>query len=597
MKLKHILVLLLGMMSAQLLWAQTTPVKVSNVTQMKAGKEYYVYVSQPGQTVFSIARAYGLHYSAAVLKTDIHSMAPGDTVWLPVNDQSRAAVSIACGSATAPMPQTKEITIEPKQTLYSITKTYGVTIEQIYELNPEVKDNGLKAGQTLLLPINSTAPSNLNVPANKPAANTNVTEKKPTTTSQPTPKPTPKPAPQKTPTPTAPAAKVTTTPSNEPTAVLDVRDRISKDKIHIAIMMPLYLDKMSEISTTKFDVEQRGKKTYKSLEFIQFYEGILMALETLERQGINVVLNVIDIPTEDDAAITTAFNTHNAAQSDLIIALLTRKPFQKAAQLAKENRVFIVSPMSTRDEILENNPYVVKYMPSIESEVKGMLDLVASQYPGTNLSIIHSKSRQEKPYFDEFTRQLQARSDIRYTFFDWALQGKLASALKSSNDNVVISIYDQDRDKNRIFANLILNRLNGIQGAAPVLMTTGNFVRDFPDIDYGMLQNLNYHMVYPGYLDYQLPNHKDFIERYKSRFKTEPIGIYAGVANDLMIYFVNALNSRGTAFWKAPSYPRPQGMLFPLNVRQTAPNNGFENQGAVIYRMNDFHLVPARSLY
>ena len=593
MKFKHLIVLLLGMVAAQTTWAQTTPVTVSNITQMKAGKEYYVYIAQPGQTVFSIARAYGLHYSAAVLKTDIHSMTPGDTVWLPVNDQSRAAVSIACGSATAPMPQTKEITIEPKQTLYSISKTYGVTIEQIYELNPSVKDNGLKAGQALILPINATPSSNLNVPSNKPAANTSAPEKKPVTPSQPASKP----SSQKPATPVVPAAKVTTTPTNEPTAVLSIRDRISKEKVHITVMMPLYLEKMSEISTTKFDVDQRGKKTYKSLEFIQFYEGILMALETLERQGLNVVLNVVDIPSEDDAAITTAFSTHNIAQSDLIIALLTRKPFQKAAQLAKENRVFIVSPMSTRDEILDNNPYVVKYMPSIESEVKSMLDLVASQYPGTNLFIIHSKSRQEKPYFDEFTRQLQSRTDIKYTFFDWALQGKLASSLKSSTDNVVISIYDQDRDKNRIFANLILNRLNGIQGAAPVLMTTGNFVRDFPDIDYGMLQNLNYHMVYPGFLNYELPNHKDFIERYKARFKTEPMGNYAGVANDLMIYFANALNTRGTAFWNNPSFPRPQGMLFPLNIRQTAPNNGFENQGAVIYRMSDFHLVPARSLY
>ena len=39
---------------------KTVAVKVSNKTQTINNKEYYIHIVEPGQTLFSIARAYGL---------------------------------------------------------------------------------------------------------------------------------------------------------------------------------------------------------------------------------------------------------------------------------------------------------------------------------------------------------------------------------------------------------------------------------------------------------------------------------------------------------------------------------------------------------
>ena len=62
----------IGIASAQ--GTKTVAVKVSNQTQVIKNKEYYVHVVEQGQTLFSIARAYGLKYYDAVIKTDIHLM-------------------------------------------------------------------------------------------------------------------------------------------------------------------------------------------------------------------------------------------------------------------------------------------------------------------------------------------------------------------------------------------------------------------------------------------------------------------------------------------------------------------------------------------
>lgn len=42
---------------------------------------------------------------------------------------------------------------EPKETLYSITKRYGVTLEDLYEYNPSLKENGLKMYDTIQVPL------------------------------------------------------------------------------------------------------------------------------------------------------------------------------------------------------------------------------------------------------------------------------------------------------------------------------------------------------------------------------------------------------------------------------------------------------------
>lgn len=564
--------LLIGLSYTSL--AQSVPVTISTKTQVMNGRTYYVHIIQKGQTVYSIARAYGLKYVDAVTHKDIHDLNTGDTVWLPCKGQVPQVEEVKMEQPVAPQSKkrTKTITVQQGQTLYSISKMYQTTVDELLEQNPEVKLEGLKAGQTLVVPDKDAIMPETSKPTNNSQQSTPKDNK-----------------------PVSESSKVPQVKASSPeNSSLVVRDRVSKEKIHISLMMPLYLDKMGEISTTKFDVDQRGKKDYKCFEFIQFYEGVLLGLEELESQGFQIVLNVIDVPSEDESAVEQAYNSHNAANSDYIIALLTKRPFEKVSALAKRDKVFVISPLSTREEILKGNPYTVKYMPSAEGVVKSMLNVVARQ--NAHVYIIHSNSKLETPYFSQFQSQLNGRSDIKYTFFDWSMNAKLASSLKQTSNNVVISIYDQGKDKNRIFTNQLLNRLLAIKTNIPMLMTPTNFLKEYTDMDFSQLQHVNYAMVNPAYLDYENPVHKSFIESFKNKYKTEPIGQYAGVGHDIIIYFSTGLWQKNADFWKKPSIPQPKGMLYPIQLRSTGPEDGYENQIASIYCMEDYKLVQLNNL-
>ncbi len=576
--------LLIMCLMADSVMAQTAIKPTGQTTQLN-GKKYYFHIVEQGQSVFAIARAYGLHYSAAILRTDLQHVNAYDTVWLPINEQSRAAVKRAIGTVEAieTTAATLTIKVEKGMTLYRITKNYNVTEEELYKLNPELKATGLKAGQDLVVP-NPKAKEAGKVeqkPTSTPRSNNVVPQEgqyryKDTHESALTDKG------------ERPRIKHTSGTIEAPA----VRERVSNDVVTISLMMPLHLDKLNEISTTKFDVDQRGKKDYRSFEFIQFYEGIQMALVELEGRGVSVRLNVVDVVDENEATIRQAYTDHNVAQSDLLIALLQRRGFETVAAMAKADRLFAVNPLSTREQIIEGNPYVVKYMPSVEGKAKALISAIRSQYSGAPLFLLTSGAKEEETAKAAW-ETLLASVNQPYTLLDWTRhQSKLSTVLKGDRPAVVVSLYERGKEKNRIQTNLMLNRLNALKSNTPILVTMNNLVRDMGDVDFAQLQNCSYHFVYPTYLDYNNALHKSFIDKFKEQYKTEPMGEFAGAGYDIMLYFATALHQVGTDFWSTLRFNRPAGMLFPLRLQQMGEGNGYENQACQVYKLVDYQLRP-----
>ena len=372
-----------------------------------------------------------------------------------------------------------------------------------------------------------------------------------------------------------------------------IRPRVSAQSIVVSLMMPLNLSQMDKISTSKFDVEQRGKISYKSLEFIQFYEGLLLGLEKLERQGYNITLNVVDVEGTSDESVEQAFRSHNVAQSDLLIALLTRQPFEKAAALAREAQLFIVNPVTDRSEIVKGNPYVFKCAPSREACAAAMVDAVRRVLPGAPVLLIHSPAREEKPMLKALTAEMDRYGDMQYSQLEWFNPAKVTTIMKSNPRMAVVSVYDKDKASKRIYVSQLLNKLTSTKNKMPVLFSVDDWTTAFTDVDFSQLQNLSYHTFYSEW-DMSDKRQKDFVDLFRDRYKTEPVGPYAGRAYDVILYFVTGLQTKGTDFFKAPAIKAPQGMLSPMTFSHSRVDCGFENQSAVLYRMTDFHFTPVQ---
>lgn len=462
--------------------------------------------------------------------------------------------------------------VETGQTVYSISKAYKV---KSYDAVTHVDIHFLHAGDTVWLPAKgqfSSSEQSLEADKQESIKQQQAAQKK---KSEPS---TAKEAPAENPA-TKPTAKAEPqAPSVRPTG----------NVLRISLMMPLHLSEMDEISTTKFDVEQRGKKSYRQFEFIEFYEGVLLALEELTAEGnVKVELNVVDVASNDAAGVQRAFSKYNVAQSDMVIALLFRDAFAKAAELAREAGVYIVNPMSTRSEICKDNPYMVKIQPSVESQVRAMLQNMKAERPTGHLYILHGGS-EGKALLNEVKRQLAERGDIRYTIFNWNQNAKLTSTLKESPNCHVLSIYEEQQDQMRIYVSNLLNRLAAIKSNSPTLYTISDWTKDFSDIDFSQLQLLNYH-TFTSAWDLSNSLHVDFLQHYRDRFGSEPSSALAATGYDLVRYIVSGLSARSSAFWSSPGASLPT-LLHPLHLGRR--DAGLENDQPLLYRLEALHFSP-----
>lgn len=462
--------------------------------------------------------------------------------------------------------------VEKGQTVYSISRAYNV---ESYDAVTHVDIHFLHPGDTVWLPFrgqfaDEESPSTTQGPKKKTNDGKKVDE------------------PRQGDTPNH-AARTQKAASEPKTPVAPPKVRTTGRTIKIALMMPLHLDQMAQISTSKFDVEQRGKKNYRQFEFIEFYEGLLLALDKLAEQGINVELNVADVSGNTPAQVEQAFVSHQMGRCDFVVALLLRDCFDKAAELAQQAGVYIVNPMATRSELCADNPYMVKIQPSLSGMIALTLTNMKFERPDGHLYIIHSNSAAEKPVMEELKRQLTERGDIKYTIFNWSQSAKLATVLKATPKCNVLSIYDQGKDNNRVFSINLLNRLASIKKDSPTLYTLTDWTREYNDIDFSQLQLLGYH-TYSLAWDMTNDVHVQFLQSFRTRFGSEPTSQLAATAYDLMFYICHGLSRRNGDFWRMPGNSLP-ALVQPLHLCRSGA--GLENDKAQLYRLEDLRFIKA----
>lgn len=127
--------------------AQNYPIQNIN------GVEYYVYTVEASEGLYRISKKFN------VLQADIYkansgiteAIKAGQTLYIPVN-KGNGSKSMQKSSSQKKVIEHKVLA---KQTLYSISKMYGVEQSDIVGMNPEIQGNTIKIGQTLKIPISN----------------------------------------------------------------------------------------------------------------------------------------------------------------------------------------------------------------------------------------------------------------------------------------------------------------------------------------------------------------------------------------------------------------------------------------------------------
>ncbi len=117
------------------------------------GKNYYVYVVKKGDSLFGISRDYGWNYEqlSQLNPQAVSPLQKGMKIYYPTEENNSAAVkknsSVLSGDeAVRPLCHV----VKRGETVYAISRMYGIPVDLIFELNPGSK-KGINEGQTLRL--------------------------------------------------------------------------------------------------------------------------------------------------------------------------------------------------------------------------------------------------------------------------------------------------------------------------------------------------------------------------------------------------------------------------------------------------------------
>lgn len=125
--------------------AQANP-EAANV----CGPNTFPYIVRPGDTMFSIARQFGVSLDALIAANpqipDPSQIRPGQVVCIPRQ------------STTCP-PGTFSYTVQPGDTMFTIAQRFGVSLNALIAANPQIPNpNLIFPGQIVCVPIVSQPP-------------------------------------------------------------------------------------------------------------------------------------------------------------------------------------------------------------------------------------------------------------------------------------------------------------------------------------------------------------------------------------------------------------------------------------------------------
>lgn len=169
----------------------------------------------------------------------------------------------------------------------------------------------------------------------------------------------------------------------------------------IAVFTPIYLDSAYD----NFNTYRYDKVFPKFINpGLEFYEGIQLALDSLNKEGAKLEVFVYDTRSARES-IVQQLNRPELDSVDLIIAHATVQENRLFADAAKARQIPYINANLPNDGGISNNPYFVLLNSTLKTHVEGIYKHIQRYYPVNPLIVFRKKGQMEnmiQGYLDEY---------------------------------------------------------------------------------------------------------------------------------------------------------------------------------------------------
>jgi LysM repeat protein/ABC-type branched-subunit amino acid transport system substrate-binding protein len=565
------------------------------------GKDHYIHTIVAGNTLYAVSRMYAIPIKD-LLKANpsaADGYAIGDRIIIPLKDVKRKDFT-----------QTVEVDgnylihkVEKKNTLYAISKEYDVDQKDIIAENPQVVE-GLKEGMEIRIPvakIKKTEEKQMYIPAQENIWQTHQVEPKETVYSlskkyqvsidsilsvnnglvgglrvgEPV---------------NIPIFKIVETDTAFiPAPVFDSTS--IKPAYKVALMLPFFLKEnkvaLETENITASDIF--GMSAYA----LEFYEGFMVAIDSLKNEGLNLKLFVYD--TENDTAVTAMILKKPELKSvDLIVGPMYYKNFVKAADFAKKNKINIVTPVKQSNKILLGNAYVSKVATSSPLLVKRFSEYCHSNWSKHNIILINHEGEEDDATIQTFlksfkTSMLDSKDSTMQSVPNELIYGaKSFSNLKNNLNELKMNVI-YIPSENQAFITSLISSLHEIKGDYKFTLVFNENVLNYDNLEVTHLHDLNVHALTSEFVDPEAKEVKEFKEQFYNRNKHLP-SKFSYLGYDVGYFYLSLLNQFGVNFEVMFMGYNKEMLMMNFNYFKTGIESGYENHSVFLLKYEDYKL-------
>ncbi len=377
-----------------------------------------------------------------------------------------------------------------------------------------------------------------------------------------------------------------------------------RETYQVALLLPLFLNANDTINQNSlsndllpdsvFMSDEQQKDTTKirteknidprSENFMHFYEGVLMAVDSLRKQDMKFELFVFDT---EDSKIRSLIQQDLFREMDLIIGPVFPDMQSEISDFSAKNRIPMVSPLSSSGNFEKSNPYYFKVNPDKEYLIRETSNCVADEFFNKNFIVFQMgdyKHLAEAELVNQCRKNLfstgyyDKSKEVLFHQYNLKEQGipGLKQLLSSERENVfIIPAIDEGQ------ISIAVTNLNSIveQGANVRLIGLSGF-KGYRSIqpEYFHRTQLQYLSHY--FIDYESIPVNRFIASFKKQFATEP-NEFSFQGFDLAYYFMSALHKYGKDMPQCISNFRMQLTQLNLDFQRISRTGGFMNYGLI----------------
>ncbi len=330
-----------------------------------------------------------------------------------------------------------------------------------------------------------------------------------------------------------------------------------------------------------------------SENFIHFFEGVLLAVDSLERSGVSIEVRVLDTERYRGRMRQLIADGHLQG-ADLIIGPVQPADQREVAEYAARNQIFMVSPLSASDELTRTNPFYFQINPTREIINRNTAQYLVRQYAGSNFVLLqmgNAPSSEESAMASSIRENLRVTGGqaLKVSEFNRAGIGGLTSMLNSSGKNVVIIA-----SANEAEVSVGVSNIHTIAAQYDITIIGTNRFAQFESINQEYYHRGRLEFLAPYFPDYSKPVTRSFVQQFRTHFKTEP-NQFSIQGFDTSFFFLKMVSSFGRHLSRCLDCGQPdlvQGKYQFVKL----PQGGYMNEGLTVVSYNRDYKVSGRSI-